>query len=442
MQLRRLFGNLARVYLAFGALSISAFAEADQFIDYNRDDHYNSDYNCGSSNVCCAPIGSCCSDYCCGMPCNPPPACDWAYNPPAYARCGCDVACNPCCGSFLDSFYYRSDFLWWRACEDGLDLGTEEFVESFESPTTGRSTVFNRSHSKRPKFDYDPGFRTGIGNYCACECWDFALNWTHYHTKAKARAFSDPSNGLTFVPEWERVIDANEQQLDSEGRYSLTLDLVDIEFGRKFYTSNCFSLRPQFGLRFARIYQNYRVASRSTGPSFPILSNYLSDVKSRSNFLAVGPRVGLDIELDIGCGLILFGQGAASIVFGKFDNHSRERLIDFTTDTVQEIGDFNYDGRSSAHRCSRAITDAAFGVKWNRCFEWCGRCHPVTLAFAWEHHAFFDMNNFNFREDGIEFQTVEIGEQLFTSAVPIGPKERKHGNLYTQGLTVSFVFGF
>lgn len=213
----------------------------------------------------------------------------------------------------------------------------------------------------------------------------------------------------------------------------MNLDLVDIEFGRKFYVSSCFVLRPEFGLRIARIHQNYRVESESTvTPATGPLEAFTSDIKTRSNFLSVGPRVGLDVELHLGCGLTVFGCAAGSIVFGKFDNHAREHFVDFTTDVDPAVGTFDYEANSSAHRCSRTITDLAFGFKWDHCYEWCGRSHPVSLAFAWEHHAFYDLNNFNFASRGYND----------TDASVIGGDANRHGDLYTQGLTVSLSFGF
>jgi hypothetical protein len=334
----------------------------------------------------------------------------------------------------LDSLAFRADFLWWRLSAEGLDLGVEETVTSTTSPVAPpRATVINRARTKRPNFKYDPGFRIGLINHCSCDCWDFAVNWTHYHTKAKVNGASDVANGVSFFSDWERVIGANPDV--ARGRYSLNLDLVDLEFGRKFYVSNCFILRPQFGLRFARINQSYRVVSEANGTQTTILTNFSSAVKAHSDFLSVGPRVGLDVELDIGCGLSLFGCAAGSIVFGKFDDHAREIYTDNTNVVGTEIGSYTYEAKSSTHRCSRTITDLAFGVKWVRCLEWCNRSHPVSLAFAWEHHGFYNFNHFNFVARGYDLEDGVIG-------APNGNNISKHGDLYTQGLTVSLSFGF
>jgi hypothetical protein len=421
MNLRRFLGNFAKAYLAIGALSVSAFAAADDYHNFNS----------------CAPVCAppCAPSSCCGAPCNEPPACGWAYNPPAYARCGCETSCN----GFSESLSGSVDFLWWRANAEGLQLGTEETVSTFTT-STDHTTVLNTSRTKKPNFKYDAGFRIGLINHCACDCYDVALKWTHFHTKAHVRGFTPTAlntaaDTTTFYSDWERIVGAN--ATEAEGRYTLNLDLIDLELGRKFYVSNCFVLRPSFGLRGVRIYQNYHVESSSSTGSTPdtvALTDFTSVVKARSDQLAIGPRLGLDIEVHLGCGVVLFGEAAGAIVFGKFDNHARETLTDYVAPTTPTVTSFEYEANSSAYRTSRTNTDLAIGIKWEHCYEWCNRLHPVSLAFAWEHHAFYNMNNFNFSPEGV---TESDG-----TVVPTATSYMKHGDLYTQGLTVAFSFGF
>jgi hypothetical protein len=417
MDLRRFVGNFAKTYLAIGALSVSAFAGADDYHNYNN----------SCAPVCAAP----CATSCCGTPCNEPPACAWGYNPPAYCKCGCDISGN----NFAEGLAARFDFLWWRANEEGLQLGTEETIDTF-TPTTDRNKVINISRSKKPNFKYDAGFRIGLINHCACDCYDIALNWTHFHTKANVTGATDTTANTTFFSDWERIVGAD--ATFAEGRYTLNMDLLDLEWGRKYYVSNCFVLRPNIGLRGARIDQNYRISSYSdtATPDTVPLDDFYSEVKTRSNQLAIGPRVGLDVEVHVGCGVVVFGQAAGAIIFGKFDNHSKEYFEDYANPSSPTIvlSELIYEAKSSAYRTSRTNTDLAIGLKWQHCFDWCNRLHPVSLAFAWEHHAFYDMNNFDFAQDGLT-ETDGV-------ATANGAYSRKHGDLYTQGLTVALTFGF
>lgn len=435
MQVRRFLGKIAGAYLAIGALSVSAFAAAD--VNSGHDQGWGQSHGMGESpwmgsSQCCPPS---CAPSCCQQEiCNPPPACGTAYNPAGYFNC------NNCCGSnggFFDSLRFRADFLWWRASEDCLSLGTEEAYSQFPG---GRR--IESSREKTLDFKYDPGFRIGLATICPCDCWDLAVNWTHFHSKANAHgaihgARSDADNEVVFIPEWQRNGEALPDY--ARGKWTLDLDLVDLEFGRKYYVSSCFILRPHFGLRGARVDQGFRVFSEANRENpYDVFGtgSYVSGVKAKNNFLGVGPRIGIDLELALPCinNVKLFGQAAGSLVFGKFDRHAKERFQDFT----QEDGaygdccfaDVDYEARATQHRISRGITDLAIGLKWEHCCNWCNRSHPITLAVAWEHHAFYNFNNFIF-------------ERLHNDGGRVrGERRCCGGDLATQGLTVTAEIGF
>lgn len=444
MHFRRFLGKIAGTYLAIGALSVSAYAVADVYPSHNNVGGWGhapcGEPANGSAQTCC-PQNECC---------NPPPACGVAYNPEAYFNC---VNCNPSCNNgFLDSLRVRADFLWWRACEEGLSLGTEEFTSTFPG-----GNKIQRAKEKNPDFKYDPGFRIGLASICPCDCFDVALNWTHFHTKASVSGESifDTNDfvggsGISetvFVPEWQRI--GNAIPDFSKGRWTLNLDLLDLEFGRKYYVSNCFVLRPHFGLRGARIDQGFRVHSEANrfNPYEEGASGFFaSDTKAKNDFLGIGPRLGLDLELSLpcACNIKLFGQAAGSLLFGRFERHSREFFHNFSDDSSNPQlydgfpRDLEFEAKATKERCSRATTDLAIGLKWEHCCTWCNRQHPITIAFAWEHHAFFNFNNFIFEKgsfDSAHPDFVSFGTDAHSRGC-------SGGDLTTQGLTVSAEIGF
>ena len=294
MQSRRILASFARMFLLLGALTLSAFVSAD-------------DMNCG---------WNCCPQPCCDQA----PTCDWGYNPPAHQKCG---SCNPC-GGFIDNLSGRVDFLWWRPYSEGLQLGTTEDFSVSEtgggggggggagaqsSTATSFALVNDHASTKQPNFKFDPGFRIGLGYYCPSNCWDIALNWTHFHSKAKAFGASEPITLSTFASEsesfdlffndWSRLVGTFPDEVQS--RWSLDMDLVDLEFAQKFYVNHCFILRPHFGLRFARVDQNNHVEAFSNHKA-PFddddsYTSFTSVVKAKNDFRGVGPRIGLDMEI-------------------------------------------------------------------------------------------------------------------------------------------------
>lgn len=445
MEMKRFLGNIARVFLATGALSVSAFAGAD-------------DNNTSGCTVAATGCESCC----CGQPCCQPPVCGWAYNPPGYCRCNNPPTCDNC---WSDGLSARVDFLWWRADVTNADFGVEETTEVVSnnglSGTSDRLTFLNNEHRKQMNFSYDPGFRLGLYNACSAGCWDIGLVWTHFHTKTTANGYSDHS-GLSetdlagvdtnFFPFWDRVSHINSPDT-ATGRYAINLDSLDLEFGRKFYVSNCFVLRPHFGLRGIRLNQGYRIeATRHTSSfdNFVEAGDNLGDAYTvyghmRNNFLAIGPRLGLEAQIHLGCGFSLFGEGAASLVFGRFSRQSKTSYHDAFTPTTAAsfVNDYEYQTGGNLQRSSRATTDLSIGVKWERCFDWCNRLHPVGIAFAWEHHAFFGVNNFDLIANG--YHPNDVGVDDIGTALSQDLRAGKYqtiGDIYTQGLTVTATFGF
>lgn len=449
MLLKRFLGNIAKATLAIGALSVSAFAVANEAYPYGGHEFYGHDMysgQCGSP--CELPCNPVCStaDHCCGQPCNPPPSCNWGYNPPAYPRCG---GCCDSDGGWLDSLGFRVDFLWWRPSVECLELGVEEFFTA--SPVVGTETeFFNAYDVKRPKYKYDPGFRLGLAHVCPCDCWDVMLNWTHFHSKANVSGASDfdftgatipaASTFTLFTPYWERVIGAFPDV--SSGHWTLNMDLLDLEFGSKYFVCSCFAVRPSIGLRGARIDQSFRVASyanRTVATPFAPFDDFASLVRAKSDFLGVGPRVGLQAELDLGCGIAIFGEAAGSLLFGRYDRHSREFFEYLTTTTTGTTStEYEFETHGSPERSTLATTDLSIGLKWCHCFNWCNRLHPVSLAISWEHHGFFDATRFDFPGQSFDLATFTAGDGFNED----GESHCHPSNLFTQGVTASICIGF
>jgi len=434
MNIKSFLGNIAKAYLVVGALSVSAFAGAEASANSNA----------------CAPAA-------CATTCHEPPHCGWGYNPPAYVKCGNGGT------NFMDSLGFRVDFLYWRPSADQLALGVEE---EFFPITADRKVGLNESYTKRPDFKFNPGFRLGASHFCPCDCWDVAVNWTHYHNKSSVSGESDdlgvstegetdfvPTTPYTvFVPYWERLDSIVPDE--SEAHWTLNVDLIDLEFGHKYYVSSCFILRPHLGLRGARVNQSFHVESYADrGPTtgeatfgsealFGVSNHYESEVHAKNNFLAMGPRLGLGLELDLGCGFSLVGEAAGSMLFGRAKKHSFEQFDGVLLGTDDESADlvpFEYEANGTRSSSTRYMSDLSLGLKWDHCINWCNQSHVVTLALLWEHHGFYGFNQFDFEANG--YGRVDLDD---VSSLPLTfrAKQAPSGDIFTQGLTFAVNVGF
>lgn len=355
-------------------------------------------------------------------------------------------SCYPCNSA---SDFVFADFLWWQANEDGLDLGKEVLIhrQGFDPATGNYALVSDDSKLKSLDFKCDPGFRIGIIYSDVTRCWDLLFSWTHFNTTASASGSShlDPNvppgnQYVAFVPFWEVLAQNFPDHM--HGKWKLDLDILDMEFGRKFGINTLFAIRPYFGLRAVRVNQNYRVHSHAnqSGDFNSASYTYTSKVKARCDFAGIGPRFGCDAELKMCWGFSLFGEAAGSLVWGKFQRNAHEHFknLDFFFYKFAEFKEHTHTPDNNFR--SRAITDLALGLKWENGIEWGCCLYPVSLSLSWEHHGFFDFNEFNFDSDS--FTNTNQNAFDFGPYANLLSSPKKCGSLFTQGLTLSLMVGF
>ena len=196
--------------------------------------------------------------------------------------------------------------------------------------------------------------------------------------------------GLHFASVQGSVVYATDIQTD----WKLDLNIVDIELGRNFWTSKYLAIRPHVGVRVAYINQSYDIEHRGGSwanlqpniSTLVVAGPFNNEVHLDNDFKSVGLRAGLDSTWNFGCGWALYGNFAASLLYGRFnidhDEWNRLATGDHAKTKVLETDD-NF-------RATRAAMDLALGLQWSTLF--CDCKYGFTVALGWEHHLFFNMN--------------------------------------------------
>ena len=196
--------------------------------------------------------------------------------------------------------------------------------------------------------------------------------------------------------------------------------------------SKYLTFRPHIGLRIAWLNQTYRIEHKGgswaqrLSPAKGEQDALNNEVSMRNDFKGVGVRGGFDTIWNFGRGFALFGNTAISIVYGRFnvkhDEWNKQATTPHTKTRILETEDH--------FRASRAMTDLALGLQWATLF---GKncCYGFTIGIAWEHHMFFDQNQF-WRVDGTNVFGPE-GENIYY---------QRRGDLDTQGWTITVKFDF
>jgi len=365
---------------------------------------------------------------------------NFAGNPPV-----CPHGCN---GDFIitvAAFY-------WSAHQDGMEYAVVNCVQNPDDNTTTQGPAFQLNHLtdaeyKHPGSNWDWGFKVGLGYCSPCDGWDVNLQWTWFRDKSKSSIDADTTDNFTILPLWSDFVSAFADSQaggfggvayasDASCDWRIKLNLVDFELGRNYWVSRYLSIRPFVGVRYASINQDTHIAynggswgqNTQTGEVQPALNGF---VDLENNYRGAGLRAGLGSEWNFGCGWAIYGNLAASIIYGRFKvNH--DEYIRIATETPHNTADVLETHESL--RASRAILDMTLGVQWSTLF--CSCKYGFTAMLGWEQHMFFDQNQM-WRVSRVGASPQDIGNNLNLNLSGDNVIQHRRGSLDTQGWTLT-----
>jgi len=339
---------------------------------------------------------------------------------------------------------------YWNAHMDGMEYAVNNHITNpvnlvdppLEADIQTLNNLINASY-ETPDFKWDFGFKAGIGYNSACDGWDLGILWTWYQGRGSSHVEAQADNNQTLLPLWSAYSPLEGSVLyatDIETNWKLKLNLIDLDLGREFWSSKYVALRPFVGLRIAYLKQSYDLEHK--GGSFTANTQVTTTDRNVNNFVdlendfhGVGIRAGLDSTWNLGCGWGIYGNMAASIVYGRFsvdhNEYNRQAASPHSKIKVMET-DYSF-------RASRAMLDLGLGLQWSTLF--CGCQYGLTAQLGWEHHLFFNQNQMwrvnrigdTFDGAVAEGEPNNTGENVF---------EQRRGDLDTQGWTLRLTFEF
>ncbi len=326
---------------------------------------------------------------------------------------------------------------YWNAHQDGMEYAIDNRLKNPAFQGGGILDLNNLidAEYKTPDFKWDWGFKVGLGYNTTCDGWDFGVVWTWYRGKANDHIEAEIDDNHTLIPLWSAYsssVGSITYATDIETHWKLQLNLVDIELGREYWTSKYLSFRPFVGIRIACIEQNFEIQHKggSWSAAFTEDPAFNDEVDLDNDFKGVGLRTGFDTVWNFGCGWGLFGNLAASIVYGRFtlDHDEQIRKASSPHNKIKIL-----ETEESFH-ASRAMLDLALGIQWASLF--CDCQYGFTVQLGWEQHLFFHQNQL--------WRVNRIGDD--ESVVPNNTGEnvffQRRGTLDTQGWTLRVQFEF
>ena len=201
--------------------------------------------------------------------------------------------------------FITADFIYWTARMDGLEYVASGVASDFSG--TSKGTVYT------PDWDWDPGFKVGIGLNLPHDGWDVYAEYTWLHSSA-----SDTVRGINLAPAWNiaALIETVSRLVnDSHANWDVHFNAIDLSLGRNYFVSQFLSLRPFIGFKGSWIDQDYHVRYNVDRNGYVSTFRLCDD----QDFWGIGLRTGLDTSWHINKWLSFYGDCALTALWSQFD---------------------------------------------------------------------------------------------------------------------------
>lgn len=195
---------------------------------------------------------------------------------------------------FLNSYglWVTGDVLYWTAYEGGTDIAYSS------------NNLVNINGRARPiQFEWDVGYRIGAGWVTPTDNMEISALFTRVEPEGEFN-MNAPAGGRVV----SMIIPDDQSAQNATATWNLKYSTLDFEFGRSYFLSRYFYLRPHFGSRTAWIRQNGNYTFTTPGS----ISGHF-----RNDYVGSGLRLGTDSKWFFARHWNLFTGVSASTLYGK-----------------------------------------------------------------------------------------------------------------------------
>lgn len=345
--------------------------------------------------------------------------------------CGINPGVPPCieCGVTGELSY-----LYWKPYQDNNQYVTvitpiNESLANINVEQHHLEGAKTTNRVKDVKYDWDSGFRLKLGYALPCYNWSVEGSWNHFVNHSSSTFNTNLGIVLPFfVPN----IDYNGSTSadlygNANARWKLSLNEVDITLRREFILGFGVTFAPYIGLRALYLKEDYHI---ETTQEFTQEQTNTIDTSSKlhEDFRSFGLLVGLRTRYDLFCGIGFVGEMAISSLYGnlKTDHYVQSNYL--LTGGTRDSDSGSLDALRNVN-CLRNTLDLSLGLEWHTLYNCMSRLFYFRMA--WEHHTFFDQNNFLTIEQGF----FQGNSSILTSGRPTGGNLYLYGWTFTAGIT-------
>lgn len=321
----------------------------------------------------------------------------------------CSQNYNDCCEwSVLDGkMTIGADWLYWKVQQDGILPGriiVENTTNENDNPV-----LFTRARGIHTDPKWKNGFRIHLGYELPCDSWDVNLSYTYMPSREKIVNFTAGPTESFVSP----FINSDFDFFAS--KWNLSWNTVDLDIGRTICFGDCLKLRPHVGFRATWIDQKFRSFGAANVAVITPATVSFDALSLKQKFQGYGVEAGLWTDYKLSSGLSLIGHFGGSILYSKFNVHSKEAngyILIEDNSTISDIqhGDFVATnvviGRDTFFTATPTL-DYFIGLQYADTL--CDMLYKIYVG--WEQHVLFDTNRFLARGN-LSGQGLTLGLQV------------------------------
>ena len=310
--------------------------------------------------------------------------------------------------------FITADFIYWTSREDGLGFAYSGGRSGTANVDPGKGDV------KHPDFEFNPGFKVGLGLNLSHDGWDVWAQYTWLHSHTDTERTSQELATSTLRPMWFlNTLDNNGTGSTgpstvltrATGDWDLHFNVIDLELGRNFFVSQYLTIRPFVGFKGSWQDQDYTVKYEVTTDETNVLKMRM---RQDHDWWGVGLRTGFYTAWHFTRRWSIFGNVAIAALWGQYDVDRTDRASNINTNDGAEIVTLRTE---NDFHSIKPVLELILGLRWETWFS--DDDYHFQIQAGWEEQVWFSMN------------------QMFSKF-----EECAHGDMTFQGFTLQLRFDF
>lgn len=322
--------------------------------------------------------------------------------------------CESYCGLIEEQFYIDAEWLYWKATQDGLELGMITDVPfSLSSSSTALSTT-SKGKDILLNYKWTNGYRVNVGYDVPCYDLELAATYSYLPSSASVRVGHSAHTQYIETILFSGIIEVGLlgdaanfplNQLDAD--WDLRFTYADFDFARNICLGSCFSVKPHVGFRGLWTDQRLNVATLGTFVSRTSAQEVTGESKLNEKLRGYGVEAGLWANWQVGCGLSVIGHLGGALLYSH--NHVSKSL----STELDRVSLPSNDLSVVTHQIflkdkfwtTTPMADVFLGMQ----YAFCMLDTSIYIRAAWEQHVLFDVNQWSTGGGNLGLQGLTLG---------------------------------